>query len=67
MRSLLSNRTFYAALAICALALFGLEKTNDLPGTDRIGQLIVQIDAEEARDAYHASMAPTYCRVLREC
>lgn len=67
MRSLLSTRAICVTLAVCALVVFGLEKTNDLPRTDRIGQLIVQIEAEEARDAYHASMVPTYCRVLREC
>lgn len=79
MRSLLVTRISYlthndlvklgvtATLIICAIVLFGLEKTKDLPRTDRIGQLIEQIEVEEARDAYHASMGPTYCRLFGEC
>lgn len=56
-----------AVVIIMALVVFGIEKTEDLPRTDRIGQLIEQIEAEEARTAYHAEMAPTYCRLFGEC
>lgn len=79
MRSLLSTRISYlipsdvvklgfiATLVIFAVVVLGLEKTKDLPRTDRIGQLIEQIEKEGARDAYHASRAPTYCRLFGEC
>lgn len=78
MRSLLVTRIAFlipsdvmklgiiATLAIGTL-VFGLQKTKDLPGTDRIGQLIEQIEKEDARTAYHADMAPTYCRLFGEC
>lgn len=62
MRPLLS-----IVAVIVTFCFVGLTMTNDLPRTDGIGQLIKKIDQEEARDAYHADMAPTYCRVFGEC
>lgn len=58
---------FSIAAVIVTFCFVGLAMTSDLPRTDGIGQLIVKIEQEEARDAYHADMAPTYCRVFGEC